>query len=281
MSTTYRKDRAVVFGIWRAPPSLLKRGLRGQDDHTCAVWTLLALPVAQKNYLKFEIILLKILQTKHVNEHLQVLGLPEAPPSVWLVAERECATTSIFMLPRRPMPIDTLKVNVSVRDGPTVLELNNDGGWQRTTREMKAKSKSIECERWYRFYSRKGEGGKERYQMLHMPKSTNITKYGSSGEQGSSPFCGNFRRRHVFKNRRDANQDLCGDHTVAHGFLVHNVDHMAEIVAFLARSVGSDHKLQLSHPKIKDYAVDATRGLSVHVGSSIFCPEVVMKVTKK
>jgi hypothetical protein len=35
---------------------------------------------------------------------------------------------------------DTLKVNVSVRGGPTVLELSNDGGWQRTTREMKVKS---------------------------------------------------------------------------------------------------------------------------------------------
>jgi hypothetical protein len=57
------------------------------------------------------------------------------------------------------MPIDTLKVNVSVRGGPIVLELSNDGGWQRTTREMKAKSKSIECERWYRFYSRKGTRG--------------------------------------------------------------------------------------------------------------------------
>jgi hypothetical protein len=33
---------------------------------------------------------------------------------------------------------DTLKVNVSVRGGPTVLELSNDGGWQQTTREMKA-----------------------------------------------------------------------------------------------------------------------------------------------
>lgn len=58
---------------------------------------------------------------------------------------------------------------------------------------------------------------------------------------------------------------------------------MAEIVAFLAHSVGSDHKLQwLSHPKIKDYALDATDGLSVHVGSSVFlrggCDEALQRV---
>jgi hypothetical protein len=52
-----------------------------------------------------------------------------------------------------------LKVNVNVRGGPTVLELSNGRGWQWTTREMKVKSKSIECEMWYRFYSRKGTRG--------------------------------------------------------------------------------------------------------------------------
>ncbi|KAJ7798074.1 hypothetical protein B0H14DRAFT_2618270 [Mycena olivaceomarginata] len=171
MSTTYRKDRAVVFGIWRAPPSLLNEASEAKmitlvPSGLCSPCRLPRKTTSNSRSYVLNIsssssdrhrhyIVLKILQTKHVNEHLQVLGLPEAPPSVWLVAERECATTSIFMLPRRPMPIDTLKVNVSVRDGPTVLELNNDGGWQRTTREMKAKSKSIECERWYRFYSRK------------------------------------------------------------------------------------------------------------------------------
>jgi hypothetical protein len=41
-----------------------------------------------------------------------------------------------------------------VRGVPIVLELSNDGGWQRTTREIKVKSKSIESERKYRLNSK-------------------------------------------------------------------------------------------------------------------------------
>ncbi|KAJ7800897.1 hypothetical protein B0H14DRAFT_3885360 [Mycena olivaceomarginata] len=49
-----------------------------ETEITSLVDSVLALPIAQKNYLKFEI----IFQRELANQHIQGLGLPEAPPSV-------------------------------------------------------------------------------------------------------------------------------------------------------------------------------------------------------
>jgi hypothetical protein len=65
-----------------------------------------------------------------------------------------CSPEKLLKTPRSGLQNDTLKVNVSVRGGPIVLELSNDGGWQQTTREMKVKSKSIESGRMYRLNSK-------------------------------------------------------------------------------------------------------------------------------
>jgi hypothetical protein len=49
-----RKDRVAVIGMWKAPPNVSKEAL--ETEITSLVDSVLALPVAQKNYLKFEIV---------------------------------------------------------------------------------------------------------------------------------------------------------------------------------------------------------------------------------
>ncbi|KAJ7839155.1 hypothetical protein B0H14DRAFT_3140857 [Mycena olivaceomarginata] len=48
------KDRAVIIGIWNRPPNLTKEAF--ETKITSLVHSALALPIAQRNYLKFEIV---------------------------------------------------------------------------------------------------------------------------------------------------------------------------------------------------------------------------------
>jgi hypothetical protein len=96
MST--RKDRVAVVAEWKAPPNVSKETL--ETEITSLFDSILALPIAQKNYLKLEIVCQlpfdcglmftctgQIFQRELANQHIQGLGLPEALPSVWVMAE--------------------------------------------------------------------------------------------------------------------------------------------------------------------------------------------------
>jgi hypothetical protein len=48
------KDRAVIIGIWNQPPNLTKEAF--ETKITSLVDSALALPIVQRNYLKFEIV---------------------------------------------------------------------------------------------------------------------------------------------------------------------------------------------------------------------------------
>lgn len=48
------KDRAVIIGIWNRPPNLTKEAF--ETKITSLVDSALALPIVQRNYLKFEIV---------------------------------------------------------------------------------------------------------------------------------------------------------------------------------------------------------------------------------
>jgi hypothetical protein len=52
MSTA--KDRVTVVAVWKAPPNVSKETL--EAEITDLVDSVIALPVAQKNYLKYEIV---------------------------------------------------------------------------------------------------------------------------------------------------------------------------------------------------------------------------------
>ncbi|KAJ6464926.1 hypothetical protein C8R45DRAFT_939769 [Mycena sanguinolenta] len=96
MSASYSKDRAVGIGIWQAPPNLSKEAL--ENKLTTIVDKLVALPIAQKNYVKFEMWgpkftgIIQMFQTGLVTEELMTHGVSEGPPSVWVIAE--CATVN-------------------------------------------------------------------------------------------------------------------------------------------------------------------------------------------
>ncbi|KAJ7307759.1 hypothetical protein DFH08DRAFT_975370 [Mycena albidolilacea] len=78
MSAAHRKDRLVGIGIWKAPLNLSKGAF--EIKFMSLLDSLLALPVAHKNYLK-------ILQKDALNQPLLDVGIPVAPSSVWWVVE--------------------------------------------------------------------------------------------------------------------------------------------------------------------------------------------------
>ncbi|KAJ7742996.1 hypothetical protein B0H14DRAFT_3897685 [Mycena olivaceomarginata] len=63
------EDRAVIIGIWNRPPNLTKEAF--ETKITSLVHSALALPIAQRNYLKFEI-------KGFLSPQLLALELPEA-----------------------------------------------------------------------------------------------------------------------------------------------------------------------------------------------------------
>ncbi|KAJ7910310.1 hypothetical protein B0H13DRAFT_1876845 [Mycena leptocephala] len=83
MSASNEKDRMVAVGIYKAPANLSKEEF--ETKITSFVDRMLAVPIAQKNFLKFEI----IYQNELLNQHIKAFDLPEAPTSVWLTVEFE------------------------------------------------------------------------------------------------------------------------------------------------------------------------------------------------
>ncbi|KAJ7881227.1 hypothetical protein B0H13DRAFT_2278601 [Mycena leptocephala] len=88
MSASYRNDRIVCAGVYKGPPNLSKEALRVKAEAFAD--SLLAVPIAQKNYLKFEI----NFQNGLLDEHMKALRL-SAPPGVWVTGE--CETEAKFM----------------------------------------------------------------------------------------------------------------------------------------------------------------------------------------
>jgi hypothetical protein len=120
MSASYKKDRVAGIGIYKAPPNLSKEAF--ETKITSLVDALLAVPIAQKNFLKFEIVcpnclhryivfiyMTQIYQNDFSSPYLKALGFAEAPASVWLrleceVSRRQVQIASLFMIrtERRP-----------------------------------------------------------------------------------------------------------------------------------------------------------------------------------
>ncbi|KAF7364138.1 hypothetical protein MSAN_01073000 [Mycena sanguinolenta] len=95
MSASYRKDRVFALAICQAPPNLSKEAF--EKKVTSIVDTILALPISQKSFLKFEL----NFQTGLVNEHVKALGFPEGSPNV-LVTVEYAAMADLFELLKDP-----------------------------------------------------------------------------------------------------------------------------------------------------------------------------------
>ncbi|KAJ7309251.1 hypothetical protein DFH08DRAFT_823668 [Mycena albidolilacea] len=109
------KDRVTVVAVWKAPLNVSKETLEAE-----IIDSVIVLPVAQKNSRLCAKLLFdcdrkftgteQITQRELAHQHVQALGLPEAPPSVWMMAEcaacRPCnfldeATNKSCPAPRR------------------------------------------------------------------------------------------------------------------------------------------------------------------------------------
>ncbi|KAJ7795069.1 hypothetical protein B0H13DRAFT_2393189 [Mycena leptocephala] len=77
MSASNRKDRIVCAGVYKGPLNLSKEALRAKVE--ALIDSLLAVPIAQKNYLNWEI----NVQNGLLDEHLNAMGLAEAPAGIW------------------------------------------------------------------------------------------------------------------------------------------------------------------------------------------------------
>ncbi|KAF7364141.1 hypothetical protein MSAN_01073300 [Mycena sanguinolenta] len=83
------QDRAYVLAVCKAPSNLSYEAF--QSKFTSIVDTLLALPISQQKFLKFDI----IYQTEFGDEQLRALGLTKTPPGAVVTAE--CATVADFL----------------------------------------------------------------------------------------------------------------------------------------------------------------------------------------
>ncbi|KAJ6487039.1 hypothetical protein C8R45DRAFT_996771 [Mycena sanguinolenta] len=81
MSASSMKDRVFTLGVYRGPPQLSQKELTSRVD--ALVDDFLALPVAQKNFLKFTM----MVPNDTLNEDVAMLGVGLPPPSVFLFGQ--------------------------------------------------------------------------------------------------------------------------------------------------------------------------------------------------
>ncbi|KAJ6582140.1 hypothetical protein B0H19DRAFT_1252273 [Mycena capillaripes] len=81
MSASSKKDRVFTLGVYRGPPQLSQKELTSRVD--ALVDNFLALPVAQKNFLKFTM----MVPNDALNEDVAMLGVGLPPPSVFLFGQ--------------------------------------------------------------------------------------------------------------------------------------------------------------------------------------------------
>ncbi|KAF8142362.1 hypothetical protein K438DRAFT_1784845 [Mycena galopus ATCC 62051] len=81
MSASSKKDRVFTLGVYRGPPQLSQQELTSRVD--ALVDDFLALPIAQKNFLKFTM----MVPNDALNEDVAMLGVGLPPPSVFLFGQ--------------------------------------------------------------------------------------------------------------------------------------------------------------------------------------------------
>ncbi|KAJ7800902.1 hypothetical protein B0H14DRAFT_2897700 [Mycena olivaceomarginata] len=248
-----RKDRVAVIGMWKAPPNVSKEAL--ETEITSLVDSVLALPVAQKNYLKFEI----ISQRELANQHIQGLGLPEAPPSVWVMAE--CASEAHFaelyedatfaaLIEEKHKTLykDRLTANAFFVDLRTGIDSPITGSRTRVMAAYRCPDHLSPAE-----YYTKMEAQLEKIIARPIVKKA-------------------FQKYYLWiqNDTLDAKLRELGfpepEPMVLLSAETENDERMAEV---------------LTHPEFKDHMKDAIRDLHLHIESSVFFANVVTKIEKE
>ncbi|KAJ7734210.1 hypothetical protein B0H14DRAFT_2639465 [Mycena olivaceomarginata] len=249
MSASHRKDRVAALGIWKAPPNVSKEAF--ETKITSIVDSLLAIPVAQKNYLKFDMVLslelcstfvqcswvlTQILQNGASNQHLKALGLPEAPLSVWLTCE--CAVG------RRCVQIAS---NVSsIADRSPFWEGAQTGKDATIVKLFAEAQEFVSCADIFCV---------DIVTRLDVPTPTTRAHM----------MCSFRCPGHLTSNQYGPKFESFVDRLLALPIIQQNV---------------LKYSLMVAHPDIKDYVRDAMRELDIHLESSIFSADVVSKISK-
>ncbi|KAF7364140.1 hypothetical protein MSAN_01073200 [Mycena sanguinolenta] len=250
MSASYRKDRALSIAICKAPPNLSREAF--ENKFTSIVDTLVALPISQKKYLKFDL----IFQTELGNEQLKALGFPEAPPSVWLTVE--CATVADFF---------------EIFEDPAFAQVVQEGkndlyGNQPTVNAFLA---DVEIR-----IDRPASSRTLLVGAMQLTENLSVDEFhhrlGNSADKlVSLPIA----QRVIVKYSVWRPNNAIDTHLQAMGFST------PESGAVIMIETEHDTMLEgLMHSETEQYVLDAKRELNIHIGSSFFVGNVVNKISK-
>ncbi|KAJ7860175.1 hypothetical protein B0H13DRAFT_2355706 [Mycena leptocephala] len=248
MSASNKKDRMVAVGIYKAPANLSKEEF--ETKITSFVDRMLAVPIAQKNFLKFEI----IYQNELLNQHIKAFDLPEAPTSVWLTVEfeTEAHCAEILTDPMFAKAFAEAEEFVSRATGfvaDVVTRIDRPTPKDRTHLMCAFQRPDHLSSDEYR---KKFEVFVDR--LLALPISQK-----------------NFLKHSLWlpNDTLDANLRDLGFPPPEPVFVV------------MAETDNQDRLIEwLTHSDVRAFAVDARRELGVHVGLSIFSADVVTKINQ-
>ncbi|KAJ6462466.1 hypothetical protein C8R45DRAFT_1026847 [Mycena sanguinolenta] len=251
MSASQIKDRAFGLAIWKAPAGLSKEAF--ENKLTAIFDALIALPIAQKKFLKFDL----IFRTGLGNEHLNALGLAETQPSVWV--RSECATMADY------------------------LEILEDPTYANTMREAK-NSLSGDHSAVDLFVA-------DVEARVDRPTSKDRTLLVGAVQRPENLSPDAFRQTVANLADKMVSLPISQRILVKHSLWMPNstIDTQVASLGFSAPKFGAVVMIEteqdamseaLTDSDTKQFVEDAKRALNIHVGSSVFIANVVNKINK-
>ncbi|KAJ6462490.1 hypothetical protein C8R45DRAFT_1026902 [Mycena sanguinolenta] len=252
MSASYIKDRAFGVAIFKAPPNLSKDAF--EKKITSIVDTLVALPISQKKFLKFDL----IFQTGLGDEQLKALGFPEAPISVWMIGE--CAAVSDFL---------------EICEDPAYMNAIQEGNNDLYGNHPIVDGFLADVE------MRTGH-----------PTSNHQTLLVGAMKRADNLSAEEFRQRLANSTDKLVSLPVAKRVVVKHSVWMPNnaLDTHMRALGFPAPESGAVVMIEtehddtmhegLTHSDTQQYMVDAKRDLNIHIGSSFFVGNVVNKINK-
>ncbi|KAF7337415.1 hypothetical protein MSAN_02268000 [Mycena sanguinolenta] len=263
-SASYRKDRAVGLCICTAPPNLSNEVF--ENKIKAMLDAMLALPVLEKNYLKFEM----LFQTGLAKEHLMAHGVTEGPPSVWLITE--CATVANF--------VEMWQDSTLLRDFREEMSKLYGHGNHPSMNAFLADVQTRVDHPSNRTSTAKDKQDRTRL-VAAIRRPENIHTADEFYEKVRSfadkfveyPICKKF----CVKHEMWTSNGVIDPYVTALGLPVPDPD----VAIFMVEMEHYDGMIQtLSDSDVKQLAEDARDQLNVHIGSSCFVANVVNKIDK-
>ncbi|KAJ6492224.1 hypothetical protein C8R45DRAFT_1137348 [Mycena sanguinolenta] len=249
-SLSYSKDGAVGVGIWQVPSNLSKKAIKGKL--TTMVDKLLALPIAQKNYVKFEM-------TGLATEELMTHGVSDGPPSVLLTAE--CATIADYLeILEDPAATSVLQGGINSIYGnsrPTVnLSL---GEVQMRLDRSPAAAKNRACLAC----------------VLKGPENFSVDGYLKTVNASEDVFVGlSIAQKNVIKHSMWIPHNTMDSQVSAIGFPEPHPN-----IMFMVETENQDRMIEMLKDRdVKQFVEDSRREWDFHVDGSFFVANVVTKL---